>query len=104
VGQPIVTVADTEHPYADVFVPQGDLGGIRVGAVARARVDSLRGEIAGRVERVFRKTEFTPRYIFSRDERQNLVVRVRVRFDDTKRVLHAGVPLFARIDRAGGGS
>jgi HlyD family secretion protein len=103
-GQPVVTVADTSHPYADVFVPQGDLGGIRVGAPARARVDSLPREVTGRVERVMRRTEFTPRYIFSRDERANLVVRVRIRFDDPDRLLHAGVPLFARIARAGSGS
>jgi HlyD family secretion protein len=104
VGQPVVTVADTGHPYADVFVPQGNLGGIRVGAPARARVDSLAREVTGRVERVLRRTEFTPRYIFSRDERSNLVVRVRIRFDDPERALHAGVPLFARIARAGAGS
>jgi HlyD family secretion protein len=104
VGQPVVTVADTGHPYADVFVPQGDLAGISVGAAASARVDSLAREVNGRVERVLRRTEFTPRYIFSRDERSNLVVRVRIRFDDPERALHAGVPLFARIARAGVGS
>jgi HlyD family secretion protein len=104
VGQPVVTVADTGHPYADVFVPQGDLGSIRVGAAASARVDSLARELTGRVERVLRRTEFTPRYIFSRDERANLVVRVRIRFDDPERALHAGVPLFARIARSGAGS
>lgn len=99
VGHPVVTVADTEQPYADVFVPQGDLGGIRVGATAHARVDSLGHEITGRVERILRTTEFSPRYIFSREERAHLVVRVRLRFSDPKRELHAGVPLFARIDR-----
>jgi HlyD family secretion protein len=99
VGQPVVTVADTTRPYADVFVPQGEAGGIRVGAPARARVDSLAQEVTGRVERVLRRTEFTPRYIFSRDERAKLVVRVRLRFDDPGRALHAGLPLFARIDR-----
>jgi HlyD family secretion protein len=101
VGQPVITVADTRRPYADVFVPQGQLDGIRVGATARARVDSLTQEIQGRVERVLRTTEFSPRYIFSRDERANLVVRVRLRFDDPQRRLHAGVPLFARIERGG---
>ncbi|HVR61569.1 MAG TPA: HlyD family efflux transporter periplasmic adaptor subunit, partial [Polyangia bacterium] len=99
-GQPVVTVADTGHPYADVFVPQGQLGGVRVGAPARARVDALAREVIGRVERVLRRTEFAPRFIFSPDERANLVVRVRIRFDDPGRDLHAGVPLFARIDRA----
>ena len=100
-GLPVVTVADTTHPYADVFVPQAAIGGIQVGAAARARVDSLAHEIAGRVERISRRTEFSPRYLFSRTERANLVVRVRVRFDDPTRDLHAGVPVFVHI---GGGA
>lgn len=98
VGQPVVTVADTRHPYADVFVPQANVAGIRVGATAHARIDSLAQPITGRVERILRTTEFSPRYIFSRDERANLVIRVRLRFDDPGRQLHAGVPLFARIE------
>jgi multidrug resistance efflux pump len=96
-GLPVVTVADTAHPYADLFVPQASVGGIAVGAPVQARVDSLPHEIPGKVERISRRTEFSPRYLFSRTERANLVVRVRVRFDDPRRELHAGVPLFARI-------
>jgi hypothetical protein len=53
--------------------------------------------LAGTVEHVSRRTEFTPRYIFSREERANLVVRVRVRIDDGKRTLHPGTPAFVRI-------
>jgi hypothetical protein len=68
-----------------------------VGLPVHARVDSLPHEIPGKVERISRRTEFSPRYLFSRAERANLVVRVRVRFDDPQRELHAGVPLFARI-------
>jgi HlyD family secretion protein len=98
-GVPVVTVADTAHPYADVFVPQAAIGGIHDGDAARARVDSLDHEIAGRVERISRRTEFTPRYLFSRTERATLVIRVRVRFDDPGRELHAGVPVFVRIGR-----
>ena len=103
-GVPVVTVADTAHPYADVFVPQASIGGIVVGAGAEARVDSLPHPVAGRVERVSRLTEFSPRYLFSRAERATLVVRVRVRFDDPDRQLHAGVPIFVRIARAAAGA
>jgi len=98
-GVPVVTVADTAHPYADVFVPEGALGGIAVGAPARGRIDTLKHDLPGYVERVSRRTEFTPRYLFSRVERARLVVRVRVRFEDPERELHAGVPVFVRIDR-----
>jgi HlyD family secretion protein len=82
-GSPIVTVGETRRPYLDVFVPQADLGEIRVGAPA--------------VEMVGRSVEFTPRYLFSEKERPNLVVRVRIDLQDPNERLHAGVPAFARI-------
>jgi HlyD family secretion protein len=101
-GSPVVTVADTKHPYSDVFVREGDMGGIRIGATARLSVDATSQVFTGRVENVGRKTEFTPRYLFNERERTNLVVRVRVRIDDPEEHLHAGVPAFVIIDRGGG--
>lgn len=97
VGTPIATVADVDHPYVDVFVPQGELGGIAVGSPATVRVDATRDASTGRVEWIAPRTEFTPRFVFSPRERPNLVVRVRVRVDDPGRVLHAGVPAFVEI-------
>ena len=94
---PVVTLADAAHPYVDVFVPQERLAGVRVAAPARVRVDAERQALAGRIEDVGRKTEFTPRYLFSEKERSNLVVRVRVRIDDPAERLHAGVPAFVSI-------
>ena len=99
VGVPVVTVADTNHPFCDVFVPQADVARIRVGAAAHTRVDGVTHDVPGHVERLERRTEFTPRYLFSRGERTNLVVRVRVRIDDARRELHAGIPAFVRIDQ-----
>jgi HlyD family secretion protein len=100
-GTPVVTVGDVAHPYVDVFVPQGDLHGVRVGARASVRIDAEPDTFSGSVEDVGRKTEFTPRYLFSPRERPNLVVRVRVRVDDPNGRLHAGVPAFVTIARDG---
>jgi HlyD family secretion protein len=97
-GVPVVTVADVAHPYVEVFVPQARVSGIRAGLPAFARVDGVTREIAGQVELVRRRTEFTPHYLFSEDERSHLVVRVRVRFTDPDRRLSAGVPAFVRIE------
>jgi HlyD family secretion protein len=98
-GAPVVTLADTRRPYADVFVPQAELSGIELGARAELSVDAERAPFVGRVEHVSRRTEFTPRYLFSERERPNLVVRVRVRIDDPGERLHAGVPAFVAIRR-----
>jgi HlyD family secretion protein len=100
-GLPVVTVADVARPYAEVFVPQGQLQGLRPGTPALARVDGLAEEIPGGIELVYRRTEFTPHYLFSERERANLVVRIRVRLHDPGRKLHAGVPVFVRFQPAG---
>ncbi len=96
-GSAVATLADTAHPYVDVFVPQGKLGGIAVGSTANVKVDAQPRPLSGKVEHVAQKTEFTPRFLFSERERPNLVVRVRVRVDDPERRLHAGVPAFVTI-------
>jgi HlyD family secretion protein len=97
VGTSAVTLADTHHPYVDVFVPQGELGGLRAGVAASVRVDASSAPFAASVEYVAPETEFTPKFLFSPRERPNLVVRVRVRVEDPDRRLHAGVPAFARV-------
>ena len=93
-GAPVATVADVARPFIEVFVPQDDLAGIEVGTPARVRVDAHESAFAGAVEHVARRTEFTPRYLFSERERPNLVVRVRVRIDDPTASIPAGVPGF----------
>jgi HlyD family secretion protein len=102
-GAPAVTVADLDHPFVDVFVPEGRLKGMHVGAATEVRVDGVPAALQGRIEHVFPHTEFTPRFLFSEDERPNLVLRVRVRVQDTAQRLHAGVPAFVRLAGGGGG-
>jgi multidrug resistance efflux pump len=97
-GVPVVTIADVARPQADVFVPQAQIAPIRVGTAARGRVDGVADDVKGKVELIQRRTEFTPRYLFSATERSHLVVRVRIRFDDPARRLHAGVPIFVRFE------
>jgi HlyD family secretion protein len=96
-GVPVATLADIGHPYVDVFVPQAELAGIAVGKKARIKVDASSSPLAGIIEHVASRTEFTPKFLFSERERPNLVVRVRVRADDPQGVLHAGVPAFVRL-------
>jgi HlyD family secretion protein len=94
---PVVVLADTKRPYVDVFVPQSEISAVAVGQRARVEVDALSHDLAGSVEHIARRTEFTPRYLFSERERATLVVRVRVRVDDPKEELRAGVPAFVRL-------
>ena len=98
-GAPVLTVADPGRIYAYVFVPQATLSGIDVGDRASVRADGVRVPLNAKVENIARRTEFTPRYLFSERERPNLVVRVKIRIEDPQQLLHAGVPVFVEIDR-----
>jgi HlyD family secretion protein len=97
-GAPVVVIADPAHPFAEVFVPQADIAGVRVGQPAQVEVDGDPRRFAGRVEHIARRAEFTPRFLFSESERPNLVVRVRVRIEDPDQRLHAGVPAFVALE------
>jgi HlyD family secretion protein len=101
-GTPAITLADLDHPFADVFVPQGRVHEVALGNAVSVRVDGVEQALRGEIEHVFPRTEFTPRFLFSESERPNLVVRVRVRIHDPRHQLHQGVPAFATL-RAGGG-
>jgi len=96
-GTPAVMMADIEHPYADVFVPEGQLGAIQVGARAEARVDARPEPFPAVVEYLSPEAEFAPKFLFSDRERPNLVLRARVRVEDPERRLHSGVPVFVRL-------
>lgn len=98
-GTPVVTLGDTTRPYVDVFVPQGELEGLRAGTKATVRVDGTAERWTGAVESVGRTLEFTPRFLFSDKERPNLVVRVRVNVADPEQRLHAGIPAFVTFQR-----
>jgi len=96
-GTPVITLADPTRPFVEVFVPEGEIGNVSVGMSAKVGIDAIEDELDGEVESIGRRTEFTPRYIFSERERPNLVVRVRIRIDDPEEQLRAGVPAFARL-------
>jgi HlyD family secretion protein len=100
VGTPVLTVADAKRPYADVFVPEGRMLGLKIGSPATLRVDGDPQPYRGTVEDIARRTEFTPKFLFSERERPNLVVRVKIRVDDPGEKLHAGVPAFVVIGGA----
>ncbi len=93
-GAPLATLADLEHPYVDIFVPQSEISHVALGAPVWVRVDSLAKPLTGHVQRIATKTEFTPRFLFSEKERANLVIRVRIRVADPGHLLRAGVPAF----------
>ncbi|MBI3891667.1 MAG: HlyD family efflux transporter periplasmic adaptor subunit [Candidatus Wallbacteria bacterium] len=89
-GDAIVRLLDLDHPYVRVFLTSEVLSRIALGAPAKVLIDA--SEHSGRIARVARRAEFTPKDVQTRERRVSLVYEVKVAVDDPKRELKAGQP------------
>jgi HlyD family secretion protein len=97
-GVSILTLMDPGDMWVRVYVPETDIGRVRVGQAANVTVDSYPGRVfAGEVSEIASEAEFTPRNVQTRKERVNLVFRVKVAVRDTGGVLKPGMPADAEL-------
>ena len=94
---PIAVVVDLDSAWADVFVPEPAIPGIRLGQAATVFTDAGGAGIAGTVTYISPKAEFTPRNVQTAEERSKLVYRVRISVDNKSGVLKQGMPIEAEI-------
>ena len=78
-GTPIVTVVNLAEVYLRAFVPEGQIGRVRVGHPARVYLDSdPRKPIDAQVIRVDPQASFTPENTYFREDRVKQVVGVKL--------------------------
>jgi len=95
-GSPVLVVTDLAKPWLTVYVPEPDLGRIRLAAPAEVVTDG--GERrSGKVTFISSKAEFTPKNVQTRDERVKLVYRVKVGLDNADGLFKPGMPAEARF-------
>ncbi len=102
-GVPIVTLADLDKLWLVLYLPETDLGRVKIGQKVVVTVDSFPGRVFwGKVADIAREAEFTPKFIQTRKERVNLVFRVKVALPNPEGLLKPGMPADARILTGGG--
>jgi HlyD family secretion protein len=89
---PIVVVADLDHAWANVFVPEPAVPRLALGQSATVRTDAG-STVEGKVTFISPRAEFTPRNVQTADERSKLVYRVKVTVDNSAGVLKQGMPV-----------
>jgi HlyD family secretion protein len=94
---PAVVIADLDHAWADVYVPEPVVPRITLGQEATVYTDAGGPGIKGIVTYVSPKAEFTPRNVQTADERSKLVYRIRVTVDNAQGVLKQGMPVEADV-------
>jgi HlyD family secretion protein len=98
-GVPIVTLMDPADVWLRAYVPEDEVGRVRLGDRARITVDAYAERaFAGRVTEIASEAEFTPRNVQTKKERVNLVFRIRIQVDNPDGALKPGMPADARVD------
>ena len=97
-GAPVIALLPAEQRKARFFVPEGQLGGIKLGQAVSLSCDGCGAPIAAHISYVSPQAEFTPPVIYSNAQRSKLVFMVEARPDKTEDALrlHPGQPLDVR--------
>lgn len=92
-GTPVVTIADLTNIWVKIYVPEPQLGRVKLGQPADVTTDSYRGKIyRGTVTFISAEAEFTPKNIQTPEERVKLVFAAKVGLANPDQELKPGMP------------
>lgn len=98
-GQPLALLVDLEDAWLNVYIPEADLGRIRLGQSARVVTDDGQ-ERGGTLTYISPRAEFTPKNVQTRDERVKLVYRLKITLDNRDGLFKPGMPAEASLEAA----
>ena len=78
-GGKVLTLLDLSQVYMEIFLPAAESARTAIGAEARIRLDAIDYAIPAFVSFVSPEAQFTPKQVETRDEREKLMFRVKVR-------------------------
>lgn len=91
-GAPLATLVRADELWVRCFVPTTKITFVHAGQAVEVEVDSRPNEkFTGRVLRVNRVAEYTPRNVQTFDQREDQVFGVKVRVEDPQGVLRPGM-------------
>ena len=97
-GVPILTLVDPKDVWLRAYVPETEMGQLKVGDTATLRVDAFPNRVfTGRLIEIGAEAEFTPRNVQNKKERVNLVFRIKIQIDNPDGLLKPGLPADADV-------
>lgn len=97
-GQPVLSFLPDDRRRIRFFVPETEIGGIRLGQEVEAGCDGCPAPVLARVTFIAPQAEYTPPVIYSRETRAKLVFRVEASPQPGEaRSLHPGLPMDVRF-------
>lgn len=102
-GGKVFTMLDTGYVYMDIYLPTLEAGRIKVGDDARILLDAYPDHpIPAKVTFLASQAQFTPKTVETKDERDKLMFRIRVRIDPERlatraQAVRSGLPGLAYV-------
>jgi HlyD family secretion protein len=92
-GTPIITLLDLTKVYLRGFIPEGNIGRVKIGQAARVYLDSAPNKpVDAYVLRVDPQATFTPENTYFQDDRVKQVVGVKLELKDAIGFAKPGMP------------
>jgi multidrug resistance efflux pump len=89
---PVATLLEADQIYVRIYIPETEIGRVRLGQQAEVRVDSFPKTVFnGVVEQINQQAEFLPRNVQTRSERVHEVIGVKIRINDTTGGVRSGM-------------
>jgi HlyD family secretion protein len=107
-GGKVLTMLDISYVYMDVYLPTEEAGKVRIGADARMVLDAYPNvAIPAKVSFIATQAQFTPKAVETKEERDKLMFRIRVKIDPERLraradAVRSGLPgvTYLRLDPA----
>lgn len=97
-GRTIAVLADLARLEIKIYIPESEIGKIKLNDPARVRVDAFpQRYFEARVARVDQRAQFTPKDVHMPDERARLVFGVVLTVDNKEAYLKPGMPADAWV-------
>ena len=97
-GLPIVRIAVLDKVWLRVYIPEREVGRVKLGQRAEVECDSFPGKkYPGKVIEIAQEPEFTPKNVQTKEERVKLVFGVKVEVENPEHDLKPGMPADAVI-------
>jgi membrane fusion protein YbhG len=97
-GTPVITVGDMANPWLRAYIPETELGRVKVGQKVRVTTDTWPGKAYdGVVSFISPEAEFTPKNVQTEKERVKLVYRIKVIIPNPAMELKPGMPADGEI-------
>ena len=97
-GSSVVTIGNLEKVWVRAYISETELGKIKLKQEIVVKIDSFKDkEYVGHITFIASDAEFTPKTIYTKDERVKLVYRIKIEIENSEFELKPGMPVDVEI-------